>query len=270
MTPELASAFARETVDAIRRANTPILGSIVQLRTSVAAVTEAAVTRSMLDHVQSKLNGDLDALNAAIHELNAAFDAKMETLRVSMAALGSMLTTIEATIGGMVQREVMDGVIAATSDELSARIERGFADIDSRLGALLDQRVEPALAKLAEQRGPPGDGFRYREVFVDDAEYTVGDWVTHDGTLWAAIAPSKGLTPGTPAAAVVWRMALKRPRDGANGIGWNWRGNFSADESYRLNDVVRHSGRVFLCRRSTNYSPPDIGGGSAEWAVVLE
>jgi hypothetical protein len=134
------------------------------------------------------------------------------------------------------------------------------------MGAAFEQlRADPNL------RGPVGEGFRYREVFDAKADYQPGDWVTHDGTLWAAIAPSQGVVPGTDGASASWRMALKRARDGVNGVGMNWRGAYTEGDTYRLNDVVRHMGRVLLCRRTTTAPPPIPGGAPAtEWAVMLE
>ena len=199
MNTELATALARETVDAIRRAVAPLRADIVQLR---------------------------DGFDTSV-------DARMEK--------------VEGHLDQFVATAVKDAVAS-----LASAFETMRSDIE-------------------QKRGPPGEGFRYRDVYDPDADYVVGDWVTHDGTLWAARAPSKGLTPGTPAAAASWRMAMKRARDGANGIGWNWRGAYAEGEAYRLNDVVRFSGRVFLCRRSTSHAPPLPGGAPAsEWAVVLE
>lgn len=163
-------------------------------------------------------------------------------------------------------------------EELGTRMEKVEGRLDQQIAAAIKDAVasvasafETMRGELEAKRGPPGEGFRYRDVFDAAVEYSIGDWVTHDGTLWAARSSSCGLVPGTPAAATAWRMAMKRARDGANGIGWNWRGAFVDGEAYRLNDVVRHGGRVFLCRRSTSSAPPLPGGApAAEWALVLE
>ena len=199
MNTELATAMAQETVDAIRRAVTPL--------------------RDEISRLQQGIDGDLAD--------------KMEK--------------VEGRLDQTIATAIKDGVAALAS------------------------AFETMRADLEQKRGPPGDGFHYRDVFDADADYVVGDWVTHDGTLWAARAPSKGMTPGTPAASASWRMAMKRARDGANGVGWNWRGAYTDGEAYRVNDVARFMGRVFLCRRATANAPPVPGGALAtEWALVLE
>jgi hypothetical protein len=205
MSPELATALARETLDAIRRASAPLLARIAALE---AASLEAA-----------------EALRLAARDAQGARDAAR-----------AMEAAVEARVAA---------AVAAALETLRADVEK--------------------------LRGPPGEGFRYREVFDRDADYDVGDWITHDGTLWAARAPSKGLVPGTEAAAAAWRMAMKRARDGANGIGMNWRGAYAHGETYRVNDVVREAGRVFVCRRATSNAPPLPGGAVAsEWSLMLE
>jgi hypothetical protein len=202
MTPDTALAFSREVVDAIRRAQAPLVARVKELEGALAMQ-------------QSENASQL-----------ASVKALAETVRCDLTA--------------------------AVDERIAAAVSKAVAEI-------------PTIA------GPPGESLRYRGVFDAGEAYGVGDWVTHDGTIWAALATSQGPAPGTDEGATSWRMAMKRPRDGVNGLGINWRGAFATGELYRLNDVVRDGGRLFICRKSTSTPPPIPGGApAAEWALMLE
>jgi hypothetical protein len=323
--PDFATALARETVSAIRRALTPLTERINKIDGAVADLMiaqdtlaprsellalEAAtgkVAADLREWVEALVETELDRRdthnveveNRRFAELRTDFDAEFRGVRTeasaseraTRAALGEMLgehiKQVDAALAaeasqrgaGDEQAREAAGRLAVTLDGLrlglDAHIDGRLAASEQRSAEKLAGLVQAGLAALeadvAKLRGPPGEGFRYREVYDAQAEYAAGDWVTHDGTLWAALAPSKGLTPGSDAANASWRMAMKRARDGANGIGMNWRGNYIEGDTYRLNDVVRFMGRVLVCRRTTTAPPPIPGGAPAsEWSLMLD
>lgn len=51
---------------------------------------------------------------------------------------------------------------------------------------------------------------RYRGVFQPAEDYEKGNFVTHDGSLWAAIADN----PGKPGSGGGWQLCAKRGADG--------------------------------------------------------
>ena len=279
----------KQTEDMVAAAIRDALAADKPILTALAAVNERCanvetLTGSMHDTMtkwREEVNAAFakwrDEASASIDSVVKSVAANHKQLLEQVGATNERCTGIEALIGTTISTQ-MAKALADLTARMDARMEVSEGRLDKSIAAAIKDSItelasafESMRTELAEKRGPPGEGFRYREVFSAEAEYVPGDWVTHDGTLWAAIAPSKGVIPGTPEGAASWRMAMKRARDGANGIGWNWRGNFAADELYRLNDVVRYGGRVFLCRRSTSYAPPLPGGAPAtEWALLLE
>lgn len=252
MSPDIAVAFARETVDAIRRALAPLAARLLHV--------DDALLNLRVKH---------DDLQVKQEELVARHN---ETEIVTGKIAADLRTEFEALLDERDKHNAGADNINRTA--MRAEIMQEIAAERSARTALADTFMafrREFEDKRDELRGPPGEGFRYRGVFEAAAEYAVGDWVTHDGTLWAAVATSKALVPGTDEAAAAWRMTMKRPRDGANGVGMNWRGTYSEGETYRLNDVVRFSGRVFVCRRATSTPPPVPGGAAAtEWALMVE
>jgi hypothetical protein len=316
--PDFATALARETVSAIRRALAPLTerigkidaaladlnvgqdqlaskAALEQATGKVAADLREYVAGLLVEHAEAADSAQARALGVLRTDVTADFNRIRteagESERATRFAFGEMLgehiKQVDAALAAEAsQRAAGDeqardaaGRLAVTLDGLrlglDAHIDGRLAASEQRSAEVLAGLVKDGLAALeadvAKLRGPPGEGFRYRETFDSRAEYAAGDWVTHDGTLWAALAPSKGLTPGSDAANASWRLAMKRARDGANGIGMNWRGNYIDGDTYRLNDVVRFMGRVLVCRRTTTAPPPIPGGAPAsEWSLMID
>jgi hypothetical protein len=252
MSPDIAVAFARETVDAIRRA-------LVPLRDRLTSVDDALLNlHAKQDELVEARNSDGIVTGKIAAELRSEFD----TLRNDLEAMLDARDKHNAGADNVNRTALRAEITQEIAAERTAReaLANSFVTF-----------VHEFNEQHKELRGPPGDGFHYRGVFEAAAEYGVGDWVTHDGTLWAAVSTSRALTPGTDEAAAAWRMAMKRPRDGANGVGMNWRGAYADGETYRINDVVRYTGRVFVCRKTTSVSPPMPGAVAAsEWALMVE
>jgi hypothetical protein len=55
-------------------------------------------------------------------------------------------------------------------------------------------------------------GLQYRDVWSADTKYHVGDVVTYAGSMWVAKVINNAVKPGDSAG--VWRLAVKRGRDG--------------------------------------------------------
>jgi hypothetical protein len=79
-------------------------------------------------------------------------------------------------------------------------VERSFDAYEARLAA-----VEQRLAAV-ELRG-----LEYRGIWQRAVAYCRGAAVTHDGSLFIALADTEGAEPGSSASA--WQLAVKRGRD---------------------------------------------------------
>jgi integrin beta 3 len=86
-----------------------------------------------------------------------------------------------------------------------------------RVGALFSQQRE-RIAKL-EQRVVALEqrpiGVIYRGLWDESVSYAPHEGVTHRGSVFVAIEPSRGVKP--EGADGVWRLAVKRGRDGRDG-----------------------------------------------------
>lgn len=67
----------------------------------------------------------------------------------------------------------------------------------------LRQRIE------ALESRPQPIGFTYREQYSPGETYARGDFVTHDGALWACLLDETRERPGSGSA---WRLAVKSGR----------------------------------------------------------
>ena len=74
--------------------------------------------------------------------------------------------------------------------------------------------VAPLKARIAELEARPA-GTKYLGVHEHGRAYGKGDFVTKDGSLWAALRDHPG-EPGTERSG--WRLAVKRGRDGRDGV----------------------------------------------------
>jgi hypothetical protein len=55
----------------------------------------------------------------------------------------------------------------------------------------------------------------YEGVYDPERQYEKGHLLTHDGSIFACLLPSKGITPGS--APAHFKLAVKRGRDGKDG-----------------------------------------------------
>jgi len=70
-------------------------------------------------------------------------------------------------------------------------------------------------AEIAELKARPT--MKYEGVWDPERVYTVGDFVTDDGSLWHCSDACVGVRPGNPGSSQAWRLAVKRGRDGKSG-----------------------------------------------------
>jgi hypothetical protein len=78
-------------------------------------------------------------------------------------------------------------------DAVKGYVDRSFAAFEKRVAAI-------------EQRG----AFRYAGTYEAERQYSPGEFVTHDGSMWHCERSTKQ-KPGTCAD---WTLAVKRGRDG--------------------------------------------------------
>lgn len=70
--------------------------------------------------------------------------------------------------------------------------------------------LNPVLRRLEELESRPApSGFTYREQYSPSQTYGRGDFVTHDGALWACLEDG---TKGRPGTGSAWRLAVKSGR----------------------------------------------------------
>jgi hypothetical protein len=91
-----------------------------------------------------------------------------------------------------------------TSSEIAA-IMAGVAPV---INDHVTKRLGPLLARIAELESRTAN-FRYCGVFRQGDSYALGNFVTHDGSVWHANRDTDE-TPGTPGGA--WQLAVKRGR----------------------------------------------------------
>jgi hypothetical protein len=109
----------------------------------------------------------------------------------------------------------------------------------------------------------------HRGVWTAALGYARGEQVTHDGSVWVAKCDNPVGKPGTAEAVDSWRLIVKRGADGKDGragLGLNWRSAYKEGTTYRVNDLVRHAGRIWIATRTTSSSP--ISGKG--WDTFME
>ena len=92
-------------------------------------------------------------------------------------------------------------------------------------------------------------GFQYSEEWDAETVYQVGDLVKHGGWLYYSLTNNYASNPGTSQYQIVdqanpadWQIAAK---------GINFRGTWSADNTYKTGDVVRRGGNTYVALLDT-------------------
>jgi hypothetical protein len=123
-----------------------------------------------------------------------------------LAALEARLAAVEEFLGPGPGRDLLD-VIGSAVGETVGDIRHLVKDLPTaihRNQAVSDAMAKEILTKQAQELGL----FSYRGVWRGPVDYDKGAVVTHDGSLWLALAPSSAVRPNSSPA--VWRMITKR------------------------------------------------------------
>ena len=124
----------------------------------------------------------------ALHQVTAALLKKIDERVDELERGGSLPEKIQA------QREV---IVRQAVEDARRNSEARKAGQEKTLEARIEALESGSL--------------KYCGVFDHERDYTQGQFVTHDGSLWHANIGSKGVTPGT--APLSWTLAVKRGRD---------------------------------------------------------
>ena len=84
-------------------------------------------------------------------------------------------------------------------------LQEGFA---RALGTFVADRIGPLQKRVAELEARIAN-FTYRGVWTEGEQYRLGNFVTHDGSLWHANAN----TEAKPGGGKDWQLAVKRGKD---------------------------------------------------------
>jgi hypothetical protein len=91
-----------------------------------------------------------------------------------------------------------------------------FVDIDDKHVAIELTRTSGAKSQYVKRMGT----FEYRGVYKAGTEYHKNDGVTFDGSMWIARVDKPATEPGTTEAADEWTLAVKRGKNGRDGINF--------------------------------------------------
>jgi hypothetical protein len=110
----------------------------------------------------------------------------------------------------------------------------------------------------------------YRNVYRSGAAYLEGDSVTHDGSMWVALADTKA-KPGT---GCDWQLSVKHGKDGVSITGpaakpWRPMGHYDGRASYEHLDVVSTQRGLWLATRDTDEPPPQRDAEGGGWLLIL-
>ena len=103
-------------------------------------------------------------------------------------------------------------------------------------------------------------GLKIDEIYDSNKEYSTGDIVVYGGFTYVALAPNKGSIPsvnGKLQDIGDWEVLV---------TGYNLRGDFVEEVEYKVGDVVRYAGSLFVAEN-------DLGGDPAEtenWVKIID
>lgn len=110
-------------------------------------------------------------------------------------------------------------------------------------------------------------GLAYRGVFKDDEDYSVGNLVTHKGSMWFA----KSKPTGEPGKDITgWQLAVKRGDHGRDAISTRAYDGHDSGRIYRQTDFLRINGRLWQCCASQTTHVPEPGDitSTREWTLI--
>jgi hypothetical protein len=265
-------ALAKTTVDLAAR----VAGEVEQLQiatdkkvevlsTQVAAHAEgtAASFDALLAGVEktvvglsAKIAGDLNGLDERITVLageHTALRSKVEETpaQVDTAELEVRLLN---KVGDMMPEHLSKLELPAPEFELA------FDGADLVVKATWGEQTVTASRKV-------DIGITYRGVFKDDEDYSVGNLVTHKGSMWFAKAKPTG-EPGKDITG--WQLAVKRGDHGRDAISTRSYEGHEPGRIYRQTDFLRVNGRLWQCCASQTTYVPEPGDitSTREWTLI--
>ena len=132
---------------------------------------------------------------------------------------------------------------------------------------------------LPGEMGPPGEPGRdgkspraltYRGVYDKEASYELNDMCTWHGNLWLCLVPCSNDAPPSDA----WRLAAKcgdrgkQGKQGPAGHGLVPRGNWDADITYHIGDMVRHGAATYVAATTHKGVTPKAGSECEDWQLL--
>ena len=109
------------------------------------------------------------------------------------------------TIANAVAREAQRHACDVFSDEVLTALAKGLVPF---LREFVATALRPLEARVAELEQAPT--MKYCGVWEPERSYSVGDFVTQEGSMWHCEVPCTGVRP----PASTWTLCVKRGRDG--------------------------------------------------------
>lgn len=110
-------------------------------------------------------------------------------------------------------------------------------------------------------QGPPGSGLSPRGEWNSWTSYNTNDVVSWQGTSYIAMQYSYSNQPDQYIGNY-WMINSYAGTNGSNGTGFTWRGDFSTENYYNVNDCVHYNGSAYICISGIQggYYPSDYIG----------
>jgi len=120
--------------------------------------------------------------------------------------------------------------------------------------------------------GAVGIGFNPRTEYSGGTRYRVNDVVPYNGALYVCIQAGYAPVPDAEGGDDWWQLMLPAATpgtNGADGIGFSPRTEYSGGTGYNVNDVVPYNGALYVCIQAGYAPAPDAEGGDDWWQLML-
>lgn len=109
------------------------------------------------------------------------------------------------------------------------------------------------------------DKFQDKGDYNPNITYVAKNFVAYNGNTYIALQTNKGVTPADD--GVRWRKLTIQGERGLSGVGLVWKGQFVYGTPYLVNDLIRYSDGLYVCKQNTNGSqyPTTI----THWEIFL-
>jgi hypothetical protein len=155
-----------------------------------AAAQQAASLASAQAHAEQQR---VDTLAAALRQVDVLVKAQA-------AQIAESELTVKTLAEALAQSAPPTRTVTKILHDADGRITGSIAQPEP------DARLEERIHELEQRKG-----FEYRGTWDATSDYAPGDFVTHNGSMWAARIQSHAVKPGEGAC---WQLCVKRGRDG--------------------------------------------------------